>query len=121
MVEHKKQRNKDIERRSEPRTIVDRFSSVEFSMNDLIPSYIFKIRDLSSLGMGIMVKEGSGILEHLKVGDIFNLKYNPSDKLILPEYLRTEVRHITKNYQGKYEGHYLIGLSILEKHDDNSR
>jgi len=30
---------------------------------------------------------------------------------------RVEMRHITKPNKGKHKGHYLVGLSILEKLD----
>ncbi len=30
------------------------------------------------------------------------------------DYQKTEVRHITRNDQGRLKGHYLVGLEILE-------
>jgi hypothetical protein len=63
--------------------------------------------------MGILVREDSEVLKHLKVGDVLNMKYHLPDSSEDPDYLKTEIRHITKDDQGRLGGHYLVGLSIL--------
>ena len=108
-------KNNDIEKRSEPRKILDQYHSVEFSISNLDPVYQFKIRDVSPSGMGVLVKENSAVLKRLEVGDVLDMKYNPMISSDSPEYLRTEIRHITKLDYGRYEGHYLIGLLILKR------
>ena len=102
------------EKRSEPRSIIDQYHSVEFSLRDCAFTYQFKIWDISSKGICVLVKEDSDLLNYLKVGDILNLKYyaNNSSKPI--EYLKTEIRHITKDEKGRFKGLYLVGLSIVE-------
>ncbi len=89
MEEQNKGRNEGVERRSEPRMIIEEYCSVEFSISRLEPAYQFRIREMSSSGMGILVKEDSALLKPLSVGDILNLKYNPVDPLDPPEYLTT--------------------------------
>jgi hypothetical protein len=106
-----------LERRSEPRSIVDKYYSVEFSLSNMAFSYQFKIWDLSSKGLSVVVKEGSELLKHLKVGEVLRLKYYTTDASTHTEYLRTEIRHITKDQGERFRGHYLVGLSIFENQD----
>ena len=102
------------ERRSEPRSIIDRYYSVEFSIRDSAYVYQFKIWDISPKGICVLVKEDSDLLNHLKAGDILNLKYYTTDSSSPIKYLKTEIRHIRKDDKGRFKGLYLVGLSILE-------
>jgi len=106
---------KGREKRSEHRKILDQYFSVEFSISKMLPIYQFKIRDASPSGIGILVNESYVVLEHLKINDVLDMKYNPRDSSDLPEYLKTEIRHITKIEEGKYKGHFLVGMLILER------
>jgi len=116
-------KNKDIyrgaDRRSETRSSVDQYISVEFSTSELEHVYKFRIRNISPSGMGVLVKESSEVLKHLKVGDILNMKYYRLELSEQPEHLKTEIKHITKNDEGRFRGNYLVGLSILEKQNGN--
>ena len=103
------------EKRSEPRRILDQYFSVEFSVSSTLPVHQFKVRDISPTGIGILVNESSAILDHLEVGNVLEMKYNPRNSSDLPEYLKTEISHITKMEQGQYKGHYLIGMLIVER------
>ena len=103
------------EERSEPRLIADQYCSVEFSISKEIPDYLFEIKDMSSSGLCIIVKEGSAIINHLKVGDIIDMKYYHSKKAKRPELIETEIKHITKDNLGRYKGNYLVGLSVVKK------
>jgi len=107
------------EKRSKPRSIVDQYYSVEFSIRDCAFAYQFNIWDISPKGICVLVKEDSDLLNYLKVGDILNLKYytNNSSKPI--EYLKTEIRHITKDKKGRFKGIRLVGLSILKNQNSN--
>ncbi len=102
-------------RRSEPRTIVDLYYSVEFSIEGLDLIYQFIIYDVSQKGICILVKEDSPVLGRLNVGDVFNMKYYPIKLLGPTEHLKTEIRHITKERSGRYKNHFLIGLVVKEK------
>ena len=103
-----------VERRSEPRTELEQYYSVEFRISDHDYLYQFKIWNISTKGMCVLVKRDSDILKHLKVGDILNMKYYPPDPSLAPENLNTEIKHITKEDEGRFKDHYLVGLSILE-------
>jgi hypothetical protein len=106
-----------MERRSEPRSMIDRYYSVEFSLSGCSFVYQFKIWNISSKGICVLVKEGSDLLDHVKVGDILNLKYYTTDSSKPIEFLKTEIKHITKDEQGRFKGVYLVGLAILENQD----
>jgi len=106
-----------MERRSEPRGIIDRYYSVEFSLSGCSFVYQFKIWNVSAKGICVLVKEDSDLLNHLKVGDVLNLKYCPTDSLKAGEFLKTEIKHITKDDQRRFKGVYLVGLAILENQD----
>jgi hypothetical protein len=103
-----------VERRSEPRKMIDKYFRVEFSKDGLIHFYNFKLRDISSKGMCILVKEGSEVLKSLAVGDVLDMKYYTEQESNQPQQFKTKIMHITKDYQGKFKGHCLVGLYIIE-------
>ena len=103
------------DRRSEPRFFIEKYSSVEFSIKDLPYNYQFKIYDLSSSGMSILIKEDSAVLSHLKVGDTLEMKYYPVNMSRPPDSFKTEIKHITKDKLSKFKGLYQVGLSALNK------
>ena len=103
------------DKRSEARSRTGKYSSVEFSTNKEVFTYQFKIRDIASSGIGILVNERSAVLKSLKVGDVLNMKYYPLNLSDQPEYIETEIKHITKDEKGRFKGHYLVGLLGLEK------
>ena len=111
--------NSFIERRSKPRSIIDQYHSVEFSISESTFAYQFKIWDISPKGICVLVMEDSGLLNRLKVGDILNLKYYTTDSSRPIEYLETEIRDIAKDENGRFKGLYLVGLSILEGLNSN--
>ena len=106
-----------MERRSEPRSIIDQYYSVEFSLSGCSFVYQFRIWNISLKGICVLVKEDSDLLNHVKVGDILNLKYYTTDSSKPIEFLKTEIKHITKDEQGRFKGVYSVGLSILENQD----
>ncbi len=108
-----------VEKRSEPRDVVDKFYSVEFALKGIDFVYQFKIWNMSSKGMCVLIKEDSDVLKHLKAGDIVDMKYYSSDSLAPTEHLQTEIMHITKDEEGRFKGHVLVGLSILGNKESN--
>lgn len=104
------------EKRSVLRKILDRYYSVEFKLKETGSLYHFKLRDLSSSGLGILVNKDSAVLEHLTVNEILKMKYYPPEASSSAEFLTTKIKHITKKEQGSFKGHFLIGLFIIEKH-----
>ena len=105
-----------IENRSAPRSLVDQYYSIEFSLECLEYTYQFKIWNISSKGLCVVVKEDSEILKHLKVGDVLKIKYYQTNASQPAEFLTTEIRHITPDEEGRFKGHYLVGFLILDGH-----
>ncbi len=101
------------ERRSETRATAERYYSVQFTTKGLASFYQFKLWNISPKGMCILVKEDSEILNHLNVGDTIAMTYYLTDSQGVQENLKTQIKHITKNEDGRFKGHCLVGLSIL--------
>ena len=106
--------NDQMERRAESRSRIEQYYSVEFRISDQDYLYQFKIRNISTKGVCVLIREDSDILKHLEVGDILDMKYYPGDLLSPPVNLKTQIKHITKDDEGRFKNHYLVGLSILE-------
>jgi hypothetical protein len=102
------------DRRSEQRSVAQRYYSVEFTTSGLTAFYRFKLWNISLSGMCILVKEDSEVLHHFKIGDSLVMTYYLADSPAAHENLKTQIKHITKNEDGRFKGHYLVGLSILE-------
>ena len=102
------------DKRTEPRTIVDDYYSVELSTGNFDSVRHFKIWNLSSKGMCLLVKSDSELLEHLKVGEVMDMKYYKSDPRKSSATLKTEIKHITEDSEGRFKGHHLVGLAVPE-------
>lgn len=98
----------------------DQYHSVEVELAGMIYPYQFKIRNNPSSSMCFLIKENSDILPRLKVGDILELKYYSAGSTHVSEPRKTVIREITKDDQGPFKGHYLVGLEIVEGLQENS-
>jgi hypothetical protein len=107
------------ERRAEPRIEIDKYYSVELSVPGTEFVYQFKIWNLSEHGLCVVVKDDSDLLKHLAVGNILEIQYCPDDLASPKVSLKTEIRHITKQEEGRFSGHTLVGLLILEKRNSD--
>ena len=105
--------NVDNERREESRTTPDKYHSVQFTKQGLDITYQFKIWNISTKGMCILVRQDSPVLSHLRVGDILDMSYYLESGKRPVDDSRTEIIHITKGEPGHYEGHYMVGLSRI--------
>ncbi len=103
------------EQRRESRKLVVENSSVEFRPENAEIAYHFKLRDYSSKGLGILVKEDSNVLDLLNVGDVLEMKYYQGDERPMPVSIRTRVEHISPPDKGKCIGHMIVGIYILDK------
>ncbi len=101
------------ERRSETREAAERYYSVQFTTKSLASFYQFKLWNISTKGMCILVKDGSEVLRHIGVGDTIEMTYYLADTQGMHENLKTQIKHITKNDDGRFQGHFMVGLSII--------
>ena len=98
---------------------VDRFEEVELAGMDY--PYQFKIWNIPSRSMCFLIRENSNILPRLRVGDILEMKYYSTSSAYTSEPRKTVIREITRDDQGPFKGHYLVGLEILEEISENCR
>ncbi len=90
--------------------------SVEFQPPAAACPYQFKVRDYSSQGIGILVKEDSCVLDMLHVGDILDMKYYQGSPPVSVN-VRTKIQHISAPENGRHQNHFIVGLNIMEKED----
>jgi hypothetical protein len=90
------------------------YYSVEISLRGVEHMHQFKIWNIPQDSMCVVVKPDSGLLGSLKVGDNMKMKFYRTNALSQPMHLWTEISHITKEDQGRFKGHYLVGLAILD-------
>lgn len=100
--------------RIEPRITGHENASVEFIPGNGKMSYRFKLRDFSSKGFGIIVKNDSKLLKLLTTGDILDMKYHPEKETAFPISHKTQIKHISEPDPGTFKDHMLVGLLILE-------
>ena len=112
--------NNSVEKRSEPRTEPEKYHSVEFQIADLDLLYQFKLWNMSSKGMCLLVRDDSDVLKYLEVGNVLDMKFYTTDFTLPPENLKIQIKHITKDDQGRFKGHYLVGLLVLEKRQNRT-
>ncbi len=106
--------SESFEKRSEPRTELEKYHSVEFKVSERASLYQFKIWNMSSKGMCLLVRDDSEILNDLQVGSVLNMKYYTTDFSQPPEEFKTQIKHISREPHGKFDGHFLVGLFILD-------
>jgi hypothetical protein len=108
-----------VEKRSEPRTELKKYHSVEFKVQEQGHLYQFKIWNMSTKGMCLLVRDDSDILSDLEVGRVLDMKYYTTDFSRPAESLKTQIKHITKEGEGRFKGHVLVGLLVLDPPEGN--
>jgi hypothetical protein len=98
--------------KDESRTILDKYYSVQFSLSKMDPAYLFKLRNISDNGLCILVKKDSSAFKQLKVGDVVDMEYNPTESSGPTKLLKTQVT--SKNCCDRFKGHSLVELSIID-------
>ncbi len=96
---------------------LDKYFSVQFSINSMEPTYLFKLRSNPFNGLFIIVREDSAVLRHLKIGDIVNMRYNTLESSNSTKPLKTLIRDISQNPQRSFMEHFLVGLYIIGEQD----
>jgi len=104
--------------KSEAKTTLDEFYSVQFFVNGQGIFYQFKLRNIFSNRTCILVKKDSPVFNELKVGDILDMEYNKPDSLGGSKLFKTQIT--SKNSHDHYLGHSIVELSIMDNHDGNN-
>jgi len=103
------------ERRAEARQPTEDYHSAEFRID---PSgYLFQTRiwNFSYRGMCLLLREDSRVIGKLEVGRELEVNYYPTDASRPPETRRTRIVHITRETQGKFKDHVLVGLCLADE------
>jgi hypothetical protein len=104
----------DPERRAEPRSTRLPAHRVEFKFPS-VPVYQLKVRDVSSIGAGIIVRADSKFLTMVRIGQELNVNFlAPADHATLSGQYRLRIEHISELESGRFKGHHLVGTSILK-------
>jgi hypothetical protein len=104
--------NESRERRNEPRESLEQYYSVEMAIGSAYSAYQFKLRNISQSGLCILVREDSAVLDKITVGDVYKVKFYQDGDPQPAKHALAEVRHLTRQAEGRYQGHYLIGLTV---------
>ncbi len=102
-----------MDQRSEPRVVLTKYHCVEVQTIKTLVTYQFKIWNISSKGMCLLVGSRSKFLSSVEIGEIVEVKYYPLDLSWPPDVKRTEIRHITKADPERFKDHCFVGLMIL--------
>jgi len=102
------------EHRFGKRRLIDKYYSVQFSLKQKVPIYQFKLKDISSDGLCIIVQEKSKILKQIKENDILEMTFCAADAPESTSQYKTKIIHITPDKSGRYKNHFLVGFSIID-------
>jgi len=101
-----------FEKRSSSRTDLYSYHCIEVQTLKMLFKYQFKIWDISSHGICLLVKSDSEFLNKVSVGEILDINYFPSDLSWPPDVHQTKIMHITRANHSKFKEHFLVGLKI---------
>jgi len=108
-----------VERRSEPRSDKLRDYRIEIKFVGE-PVYQFRVRDVSTKGAGILVKDDSAFLKLIEVGQILEVNFISPMGSAPNGFYEAEVEHISDLDEGRSKGHRLVGISILQRLTDTN-
>lgn len=100
---------------SEANTSEPDYTSVEFHIQNMGAVYQSKIWKVPLKGLFFLVKEGSSVLAHLRTGDEIKARYTQADRRKPGDYIKTRIRYIIQEQTGRFKGHYLVGLNMMEQ------
>jgi len=109
-------KDRSVEKRSESRGSPKVFHGASIKLVG-VPLYQFKLKDTSENGASILVKADSFMLNYLEVGQVLKINFSSDLQSDHNGDFETEIVHITKADKGRYKGHYLVGVRILNKKD----
>ena len=92
----------------------DTFYSVEFRAEKADFMYQFKIWKIPAVPNFVLIKEGSDIINCIHSGDILIMTYYSYDLSQPKQQLPTQILNIRKQDVGRFRGHYMVSLGIIE-------
>ena len=117
-MQRDKTENITNEKRSEQRHVTSRCYRMEVKLVG-VPIYQFRLINVTDKGASILVKDDSAFLEMIEVDQNIDVTFiSPEDSHPSGRY-KIKVKHISELNKSNYNGHRLVGISILEKLDQN--
>ena len=99
-------------RNQKTKSFLEGYRSVEFSIRNLSFNYQFKLWDVDSDSVQIIIRDDSDLLNWLKVGSRLESKFYSNENNPSINEFETEISHIMKADEGRFKGHYLVRLSV---------
>ena len=90
------------------------FESVEVTFDGIECSHQFRIWNSEPCSMFVLVKHSSEIMNRFKVGEVIKMKYYTNDSEGRSKTMDTKIQQIIKEEQGRFRGHYVVGLALAE-------
>jgi hypothetical protein len=110
-----KQPGQPPERRLEPRATNVSNHRAEFKLAG-VPVYQLKVRDVSANGVGIIIRADSKFLNMIQIGQELDVKLISFAEATDPSgRYRSRIEHISELQEGRFRGHMVIGISILNQ------
>jgi len=91
-----------------------KLKSVEFFVDELNRIYQFKVWGNTLTSMFVLVREDSEIVNRIGVGEVYEMKYYSQDDSQPAKRLHTKIKYFDKIDQGRFKGHYLTGLAVVQ-------
>jgi hypothetical protein len=91
------------------------YTCVELHIRGMGAVYQSKIWEVPLKGLFFLVKEGSSVLAHLRAGDEIKARYTPANRRKPGNYIKTRIRYIIQEQSGRFKGHHLVGLALMEE------
>jgi hypothetical protein len=106
--------NNSNDKRSEHRPATSRDYRIEIKFVGH-PIYQFRLINVTNEGASILIKDDSAFFNLIEVGQIFDVTFISPNESNPSGTHKIEVKHISKLHKQNYKGHQLVGISILEK------
>jgi len=90
------------------------YESVEVTFDGIECSHQFRIWNGEPCSMFVLVKHSSEIMNRFKVGEVLKMKYYTNDSGDRVKMMDTKIQQIIKEEQGRFRGHYVVGLALAE-------
>ncbi|MBW1898227.1 MAG: hypothetical protein JRI61_04120 [Deltaproteobacteria bacterium] len=93
---------------------LEKLKSVEFFIDELNRIYQFKVWGNTLTSMFVLVREDSEIVDRIGVGEVYEMKYYSFDESQPVKNFNTKIKYFDKIDQGRFKGHYLTGLAVVQ-------
>lgn len=112
MVINHYQNGKD--RRAVKRLSTGSTSTAEIKLS-AVPVHQLKLRDSSLHGACLLIKKESAVIKHLAIDQMLTVRFQSAERSNSTGVFKIEIKHITEAKSGRYQGHYLVGVKIIER------